>query len=271
MKHKVICKTCGKEFEVLPSTIKNNKGIYCCVECQYIGMKKAIKVSCSICGKNYEVTPSKQCITYICKDCRNKRAKGVDKICPVCGKKFNVTYKNRNKICCCYKCSREYIKKYNKVLILDTHAEIIINSKKWGMKKCLIDKEDIDKVKELTWQVKYTKETNCFYIVSSKSNKKEIKIHRFITNCPENKIVDHINHNPLDNRRINLRICTAKTNNATQSLRKDNKSGYAGISKTKSNKWRVVHSRKTLGTYNTLEQAIEVKQNYIKNIIEQDI
>lgn len=34
------------------------------------------------------------------------------------------------------------------------------------------------------------------------------KLHRFITNCPREKVVDHINHNTLDNRKANLKICT---------------------------------------------------------------
>lgn len=37
-------------------------------------------------------------------------------------------------------------------------------------------------------------------------------LHRFIMGSPKGKVVDHINRNRLDNRRVNLRICEQKEN-----------------------------------------------------------
>lgn len=39
-----------------------------------------------------------------------------------------------------------------------------------------------------------------------------VHMHRLIMNCPEGMEVDHINRNPLDNRRKNLRIATHQQN-----------------------------------------------------------
>lgn len=55
-------------------------------------------------------------------------------------------------------------------------------------------------------------------------------MHRLILNAPENMEVDHINGNRLDNRRENLRLCNSSQNKCNRGPRKDNKSGYKGVS-----------------------------------------
>lgn len=72
---------------------------------------------------------------------------------------------------------------------------------------------------------------------------------RFILNAPDNLQVDHINHNILDNRESNLRICDQSQNNANQLIRMDGKSKYKGVSwdKTKKRKKRWVAEIKYYG------------------------
>ena len=66
-------------------------------------------------------------------------------------------------------------------------------------------------------------------------------MHRVITKCPKGKQVDHINGDGLDNRKANLRICTVNENNKNAKMRKDNKSGYKGVSwYPNRHKWRCV-------------------------------
>jgi hypothetical protein len=60
------------------------------------------------------------------------------------------------------------------------------------------------------------------------------QMHRFIlekmlsSKIPKNMEVDHINHNKLDNRRENLRLCS-KSENQANSIRKVGRLGYKGV------------------------------------------
>lgn len=64
------------------------------------------------------------------------------------------------------------------------------------------------------------------YVVSN-MNGKQIRMHRFIMNPPDNMVVDHINHCTWDNRRENLRIITAQEN--SQNLPKRATQRYRGV------------------------------------------
>jgi hypothetical protein len=84
--------------------------------------------------------------------------------------------------------------------------------------------------------------------------------HRIITDAPKGKHVDHINGNTLDNRKINLRICSTKENIRNCKMRKNNKSGFKGVYWDKKiKKWRanICVNRKTiyLGLYESPEKA----------------
>jgi hypothetical protein len=53
-------------------------------------------------------------------------------------------------------------------------------------------------------------------------------------------IADHVNHNTLDNRKRNLRICTKEQNSRNRSTQSDNTSGVPGVSWCKREKRWIV-------------------------------
>lgn len=59
---------------------------------------------------------------------------------------------------------------------------------------------------------------------------KSILMHRSIAETPVGMWTDHINHNRLDNRRKNLRACTAQENQCNQSLQVGCSSVFKGVS-----------------------------------------
>ena len=72
-------------------------------------------------------------------------------------------------------------------------------------KYALVDDTDFEWLNQYKWFAHYT---NGHWYASSKL----IDMHRLILNCPRGMVVDHINHNSLNNQRHNIRICTYSQN-----------------------------------------------------------
>jgi hypothetical protein len=71
--------------------------------------------------------------------------------------------------------------------------------------------------------------------------------------------VDHINQVKSDNRLENLRVATRTENARNAPVRRDNTSGHPGI-RQRSNSWRAFIGNRCLGTFQTLERAIEARK-----------
>lgn len=75
-------------------------------------------------------------------------------------------------------------------------------------------------------------ETNC------RATRKNLKMHRLIMQPPTGMVIDHINSDPLDNRRDNLRICTQTENARNSKHQQRTKSGLRGVYwSNKDRKW----------------------------------
>jgi len=94
----------------------------------------------------------------------------------------------------------------NDILVYIGRAEVIIrNNKKVVCGICIIDVEDINKIKNYKWSL------SSGYARTS-INGITLRMHTLLMNPPKDKQIDHINHNGLDNRKNNLRILTQKEN-----------------------------------------------------------
>ena len=152
--------------------------------------------------------------------------------------------------------------------------EYIINSNKYGSFTVLLDDEGyqyfIDN--NITLSLNNAKRYKNPYIQFKNKCTDGVRrwtlLHRFITKCPDDKMVDHINRNPLDNRKENLRLCTNFEN--CQNKKEKNNKLPIGVNYHKaSSKYRayIVHGNKqiSLGYYKNLDDAIKAREDYVAN------
>lgn len=97
-----------------------------------------------------------------------------------------------------------------------------------GGGEALIDEEDYELVKGYKWN---RRKDNYVYCSPPQpdGSRKTIYLHRVIMQPPPVFDIDHIDHNPLNNTRANLRIVPHHVNLRNRLLQSNNTSGYKGV------------------------------------------
>lgn len=130
-------------------------------------------------------------------------------------------------------------------------------------KTALVDDEDYNIANQYRWYA--DKHGNTYYArrdIVENGVKTRIYMHSFILGTPKGKETDHINHNGIDNRKVNMRICT-HAENARNTKPFGNDSRYLGVSYKKDGyrkkPWRATikigGEQKSLGVHETEEDA----------------
>lgn len=129
-------------------------------------------------------------------------------------------------------------------------------------KYALVDDEDFDELNKHKWFARYDKCMEGYYALCHLKDEKRtmVYMHRIIMNAPKGVEVDHINHDTLDNRKENLRLCTHSQNLMNQIQHKLFSSKYKGVSWHKGNKrWisRIMINKKqiNLGCFDNEEES----------------
>ena len=97
----------------------------------------------------------------------------------------------------------------------------------------LVDHDDLALLSQWSW---YRNEPKQGYVYAARSkriasnNWRPMYMHREILKPPDGIMVDHINHDGLDNRRANLRLATPSQNRANVRRLTVSSSGFRGVS-----------------------------------------
>lgn len=169
-------------------------------------------------------------------------------------------YKNDGSLCDLTDCD------YVQIKLNGNHATIKDSN-------ILVSKSSLELVLSFEWYLGKDGYPVAYKCLDDKNIKlgKGIKLHKLLKGheCPKGMVIDHINHDKLDNRLTNLRICTPKENSYNTS-KKINKNGkYKGVTHNKSgyiatiNKNGIKHQIKNISTE---KEAAEIYDMMAENL-----
>lgn len=138
---------------------------------------------------------------------------------PLCDKMFDTEAEARQ-FHRSYCIKMGYVK--NIIYVYENHAEMALHNNELTK----IDIADIERVQALIWHKHNGVTDDCV----QSSNPRTILHHHLLEFTAHSGLsVDHINRNPMDNRRVNLRIANNKTQCINRNQNSRNTSGYAGV------------------------------------------
>ena len=124
----------------------------------------------------------------------------------------------------------------------------------------IVDDDDYEKICSHRWYA-LERRGGTVAMRTQHAPRKTIYMARQIVNAPAGMYVDHANHDTLDNRRANLRICTNAQNISNGTPQRGRSSRYKGVSFSKSaHKWHAYircspASREHLGYFENEDNA----------------
>ena len=151
------------------------------------------------------------------------------------------------------------MRKPNEYVIKENYVEGIYYDKNHKPKGAfLISLEDFEEVSKYRWTSRHG------YMVTYRG-KKATLLHRFLIDCPNGFVIDHINRNKADNRRENLRVVTESIN----AQNRDFKLGISGeryIAYDKSqDRYKIQIGKTYIGNSKTLDGAKEILAKWKSN------
>lgn len=128
----------------------------------------------------------------------------------------------------------------------------------------MVDDDVFEEISRWKWCAQFNYHTSSFFAVRANRDADGCRgfmlMHRQIMGAGSGEVVDHANHNTLDNRKENLRKCDYRENNWNTSKKRTNRSGFKGVYYHKQiNRWRAVitveYKNISLGCYGTPAEA----------------
>lgn len=150
-----------------------------------------------------------------------------------------------------------YRKNRQAVKLLDEYGVLNINGTEF-----LFDIEDFPVINSRNWYVDKDGYLASSYIYNGR--RCFAMFHRIIMNAQKGQVVDHINRNRADNRKVNLRCCSKFKNNLNRGRRSTNTSGVIGVHyDSKRDKWiaNITYGKRRIfiGRFISKDEAVKAR------------
>lgn len=189
------------------------------------------------------------------------------RVCPLCGKEYEPGAHNRAYCPACINAARkrcglplvveQHERKQREIVYQGATATIYV-----GKHAVVVDADVAKTLDSVTVKVSGHRGYYEVSVKSKSSDRREVLARMLMSPVPKGMLVDHINRNSLDNRRVNLRLATPRENAANIGKRRCNHVGsskYKGVSRTKNGTWSAAINfagkRFWIGTYSDEETA----------------
>jgi len=147
---------------------------------------------------------------------------------------------------------------------------LLVESRTYGRMNFVVSTEDYHLVRDVRWGIGKQRPGKSFYVqrgVKTPSGNKTIRLHNIITGHTgkgHKVTVDHIDRQPLNNRRSNLRIATSNEQCINRGLMCNNTSGRTGVSYRKDQgvyraRIRVAGKLIVLGQFKQFDDAVAAR------------
>lgn len=147
---------------------------------------------------------------------------------------------------------------------IDDSTIVICIEYKGKTLECYIDKEDLEKVSFIkgTWHITNNRKNHLDGVrtkIQKGKVRKQYWMHNLIMEKTNpNNVIDHIDNNPLNNRKSNLREVTPRENASNISVKLNKSKTRVRNVTIEKGRYRVRINRKSFGSYTTLEEASKV-------------
>jgi hypothetical protein len=140
--------------------------------------------------------------------------------------------------------------------VVEDHGDWVVVKSSGDGSRVMVDTSDLHLVDGAVWC------RNGY--ASLRKYGKDIKIHHLIMPQKDGLEIDHIDRNPSNNRRSNLRYATRSQNAMNRGIQSNSSTGITGVFyEKKTNKWQahitIRRKRMHLGSFGNVDSAVEAR------------